>query len=221
MLAEMIRIALIVILLAACEPPRRKDIIASDPPEGPPIAARHTDDFGRADLGPDWYATGGNYKIVKGELSAKGGRNHPLWLRRKLPQQAVIEFDAWSNTSEGDIKVEIYGDGRSYDPDGGGYKATGYVIVFGGWKNTRSLIARQDEHGKDVAADTTGLKVEPKRRYRFRIERRGKVIDWQLDGQPFLRYDDPRPLTGPGNAYFAISNWQTDVWFDNLVITPL
>jgi hypothetical protein len=211
----------LVLLLTACDPPRRREVIASDPPEGPPITTRFADDFGRDTLGPDWYETGGNYKLVGGELRTKGGKNHPLWLRRKLPQNAVIEVDAWSNTTEGDIKIEIYGDGRSYDPDGGGYKATGYVLVFGGWKNTKSQIARQDEHGKDVAVDPTGLKVEPKRHYHFRIERRGKLIDWQIDGQPFLRYEDPRPLTGANNAYFSFTNWLADVWFDNLTIVPL
>jgi hypothetical protein len=212
---------MLALLAAACDPPRRKDIIVSDPPEGPPITVRFADDFQRAELGPDWYATGGNYQIIDGALSTKGGKNHPLWLRRKLPPAAVIEFDAWSNTTEGDIKVELYGDGRSYDPDEGAYQATGYVLVFGGWKNSKSQIARQDEHGSDVAVEPTGLKVEPRRHYHFRIERRGGLIDWSLDGQPFLRYQDPKPLSGPGNAYFAITNWMADVWFDDLVIAPL
>jgi hypothetical protein len=47
------------------------------------------------------------------------------------------------------------------------------------------------------------------------------VVDWQLDGQPFVRYQDPKPLAGANNAYFALSNWATDVWFDNLVISGL
>lgn len=216
----MIRVTLLLLaVLVACDPPRRKDIITSDPPEGPPIGKRYADDFQRAELGPDWWQTGGNYKIVDGALSAKGGKNHPLWLRRKLPKDAVIEFDAWSNSADGDIKVEVYGDGRSFDPDGGAYRATGYVVVFGGWKNTKSIIARQDEHGRDLAVDPSARKVERGRRYHFRIERAGGVIDWQLDGQPFVRYQDARPLAGPNNAYFAFSNWATDVWFDNLVIT--
>jgi len=29
------------------------------------------------------------------------------------------------------------------------------------------------------------------------------------------------PLEGAGHEYFALNNWETDTWFDNLVITPL
>jgi hypothetical protein len=35
---------------------------------------------------------------------------------------------------------------------------------------------------------------------------------------PFLRYDDPQPLTGPAHDSFGFGNWETDTYFDNLVI---
>ena len=25
----------------------------------------------------------------------------------------------------------------------------GYILIYGGWKNTRHVVARRDEHGKD------------------------------------------------------------------------
>jgi len=212
-----------VLALAACNPPRGRDIVTSDPPDGPPVTAAQpfADAFDRPQLGADWWETGGHYKIVDGALSVRGGKNHPLWLRHKLPGDFAVDLETWSNSRDGDIKVELCGDGRSFDPDEGAYKATGYVVIFGGWKNTKSIIARQDEHGREVAVDPTGLKVEPGRHYRFHIERRGNVIDWSIDGQPFLRYQDPRPLTGRGHEYFAVSNWEADVYFDNLRISAL
>ena len=38
---------------------------------------------------------------------------------------------------------------------------------------------------------------------------------------PFLELDDKQPLEKDGHEYFALNNWETDTWFDNLVITPL
>jgi hypothetical protein len=189
--------------------------------EQPPITAPWTWDFD-AGLGDVFYATGDGYRGARGALSAHGAHNHPLWLRKKLPRDVRIEFDAWSTEPRGDLKVEVFGDGHSFDPDGGRYTATGYELIFGGWFNSRSIIARLDEHGADMAARTEP-RVVPDRRYHWRIERRGKTVTWFIDdlATPFLRYEDPRPLDGAGHEYFGFNNWETDTWFDNLVIAPL
>lgn len=188
----------------------------------PPIRETWTDDFERDAIGGNYYATGAGYGVADGALSARGARNHPLWLRAKLPRDVRIEFDAWSNDPRGDIKVEVFGDGRSYDPDGGAYMASGYELIFGGWGNARSIIARLDEHAPDVVKRTLP-KVVPGQRYRWIIERKGKLLTWYIDDRttPFLQLDDPRPLDGAGHEYFGFNNWETDTWFDNLVITPL
>jgi hypothetical protein len=189
--------------------------------EQPPITQRWAYDF-EAGLGHVFYATGDGYHGERGALSAHGAHNHPLWLRKKLPRDVQIDFDAWSTESRGDIKVEVFGDGHSYDPDGGRYTATGYEVIFGGWQNSRSILARLDEHGNDMVQ-----RIDPKavagRRYHWRIERRRNAIAWFIDDltTPFLRYEDPRPLEGTGHEYFAFNNWETDTWFDDLVITPL
>lgn len=186
----------------------------------PPIKEEWADSFERAEPGDEYYASGDGYSIRQGALSAKGAYNHPLWLRRKLPREVRIEVDAWSTSPRGDIKVEVFGDGRSFDPDKGAYLATGYELIFGGWGNSRSIIARLDEHAPDVKA-RADVKVVPDQRYRWRIERQGRLLRWSIDGQLFLELDDPRPLEGSGHEYFGFNNWETDTWFDNLVITPL
>jgi hypothetical protein len=204
-----VRLPLLVIALAGCK--------VKDPP---PITAPFTDSFDRTELGPSYYATGEGYQIVGGALSARGAHNHPVWLRAKLPRNVRIELDTWSTEARGDLKVEVFGDGRSFDPDGGRYTATGYEVIFGGWYNTKSEIARLDEHGADMV-DRTDVKVAPNQHYHWTIERSGKKLALSIDGKPFLSYDDPQPLDGPGHEYFAINNWETDTWFDNVVITPL
>lgn len=187
-----------------------------------PIADDWTDDFERPDLGGNYFASGKGYELVRGELSARGAKNHPLWLRKRLPRDVRIDFDAWSNDLRGDIKIEVFGDGRSFDPDGGRYMASGYELIFGGWSNSKSIIARMDEHADNVKA-RTAPKVVPKQHYHWRIERQENVVRWFVDDMdtPFLTFDDPEPLEGPGHEYFAFNNWETDTWFDNLVVTAL
>ena len=185
------------------------------------------DRFERADVGRNYLATGDGYAVVSGVLSAKGAHNHPLWLKRKLPHDVKIEFDAWSTEQRGDIKVELFGDGHSFDPDGNAYLATGYELIFGGWYNTKSIIARLDEHGNDMVR-RSDTRVIPNRHYHFRIERKAKVVKWFITDSnstatdlPFLQLDDAHPLEGPDHEYFGFNNWESDTWFDNLVITPL
>jgi hypothetical protein len=191
----------------------------SDPP---PITGSWYDSFERSDVGANYAASGDGYAIAAGALSAKGAHNHPLWLRKKLPRNVRVEFEAWSTDPRGDLKVEVLGDGHSFDPDGGRYTASGYEVIFGGWSNTKSIIARLDEHGQDLA-QRTEPRVVPNKHYHWKIERQGQVVTWFIDDMvtPFLRLDDPSPLVGPGHEYFAFNNWETDTWFDNLVITPL
>lgn len=190
----------------------------------PPITEPFVDLFERDSPGGNWFDTseGKGYRLTGGALSAKGAHNRPLWLRRKLPRDVRIEFTAWSNSPEGDLKVEVFGDGRSFDPDQGAYQSTGYVVIFGGWSNSKSIIARQDEHGDDVV-ERTAPRVKPGQRYHWIIERKGGTLRWFLDDEttPFLEYVDDQPLDGDGHAYFAIDNWQADTWFDDLRITPL
>jgi hypothetical protein len=189
----------------------------------PPITATWTDQFELGyEPGPNYLATGDGYKIPNGALSARGAHNHPLWLRKRLPRDVRVEFDCWSTEPRGDIKVEMFGDGHSFDPDGGGYTATGYEVIFGGWYNSKSIIARLDEHGKDIV-ERKLPKVVPNQRYHWKIERKGTKLTWWIDDMtaPFLVYDDPKPLEGEGHQYVGFNNWETDTWFDNLVVSPI
>ena len=184
------------------------------------LAAPWSDDFERAELGADWKNTGGPWNIEGGALHVQGGYNHPLWLNKTLPKEVRVEFDAWTPSPDGDLKVELFGDGKTFDPDRGSYTASSYVFIFGGWKNSQSKIARMDEHRKDDPS-RSDVKVEPGRHYHWSIERSGGKITWTMDGKPFLDFTDDNPLIGPGHDHFAVGNWETPVYLDNLKITPL
>ena len=61
----------------------------------------------------------------------------------------------------------------------------------------------------------------PGRTYHMKIERKGDTISAWVDGELLARMKDPDPLAGSGHEYFAFNNWQAELWFDNLKITPL
>ena len=176
-----------------------------------------SDNFDRTQLGQDWNITGGAWRIVDGALRIRESRNHPLWLRRTLPRDVRVEFDATSTTH--DIKVEVFGDGVSHAL-GESYTATSYVVIFGGWGNQLNVLARMDEHAEDRVVGAP-RRVEANQRYHFIIERRGSVVTVDVDGERLLMLDDPEPLQGRGHDHFGFNNWESDVSFDNLRIQPL
>jgi hypothetical protein len=181
------------------------------------------DDFQRTQLGANWLATDpAAASIQQGAMVVEKAHNHPVWLKKPLPENVVIDLDVWTDSPEGDMKVEVFGDGQSFfrgDPRAA-YDATGYVLVMGGWRNSLSAIVRQQEHGPDrvTRADP---RVVPGKRYHWTIRREGPVLTWLVDGQPFLKLQDPDPLRGPAHRYFGLSGWESKVNFDNLRITPL
>jgi hypothetical protein len=179
-----------------------------------------TESFERPDLGTNWLDTSAQGRIEAGRLHVSRGYNHPLWLKQPLPADVVVELDVMSMSPSGDIKIELFGDGKSFDPDRGAYNPTGYVFIFGGWNNQLSIIGRLGEHEEGVMVKRTEPKVVPGQIYHWTISRKGGQIDWAIDGEPFLSYSDPAPLQGEGHQFLAITNWQVDVFFDNLLLRP-
>lgn len=196
----------------------------------PMLTQPFSDGFERPDLGPDWRATSAAWRIDKGRLCGRGARNHPVWLARRLPVDARIEFDAMSRSPHGDIKAEYWGDGRSAASGVSYQDATSYLTIFGGWKNHFHVLARLDEHAKDrlqISVEPSGddpraKPVVAKQSYHFKVERRdGKRIHWSVDGLELLALNDDEPLSGPGHEHFGFNDWEVEVCFDNLEITPL
>jgi hypothetical protein len=197
---------------------------------GPKIEARFVDTFDRPELGADWNQTGPGWSMKEGRLCVSDAKNHPAWLRRRLPPNARIEFEATSASAEGDLKAEAWGDGQSAATGSSYTNATSYIVIFGGWKNTFHVLARLDEHAKDRTAihvepgetDPRAQPVLPDRAYRFKIERSdGKTVRYFVDDVEILSLKDPNPLLGEGHEHFGFNDWQVPACFDNLTITPL
>jgi hypothetical protein len=107
---------------------------------GAPVVAGlpYQDGFDRASLGDAWWSNGGHWRIVDGQLYSPGVGNNPLWLKARLPADVRVEFDVRSEGPDGDVKWELDGDGRNH--------STGYVFLFGAWRNRESRICKLDEH---------------------------------------------------------------------------
>ncbi|MBK8252699.1 MAG: hypothetical protein IPK82_08530 [Polyangiaceae bacterium] len=199
-------------------------------PVRPPIEEPFEDTFDRAELGPDYNALSPAWKVVAGKLCVRGARNKGLWLLRKIPTNARIEFDAVSEAADGDIKVEAWGDGASGATGNSYTNATSYIAILGGWKNTRHVLARFDEHGEDrmeleveTGADDERLRpIAMGQPYRFKVERtNSKSVRMSVNDLIYFEFWDDEPLTGVGHEHFGFNNWDAPVCFDNLKITPL
>ncbi len=172
------------------------------------------DDFARPDgsPGPNYFSTGGFWRIIGGALYSPAVKNNPLWLEARLPRNVQVDFDVRAASPEGDLKCEIFGNGRDHE--------SGYILIFGGWHNSISVLARLDEHGHD-RKERRDTRVEEGRTYHFRITRQGKLLSWYIDGKLFLSWNDRHPLYGAGHDRFGFDTWDSAAYFDNLVIKPL
>lgn len=185
-------------------------------------------------LGPNWQvALGSNaWKIENGRLCGKGALNKGVWLKKILPVNARIEFEGISDSADGDLKAEVWGDGKSGATATSYTNATSYIVVLGGWKNTFHVLARKNEHGKDrkemkvdkESDDPREHPVSVGQTYKFKIERSdGHTVHYSVNGLELMSYDDPEPFAGVGHDHLGFNNyWDTiKSCYDNVKITPL
>jgi len=153
-----------------------------------------------------------------------------VWLKRRLPKNARIEFTATSSSPNGDIKVEAWGDGESAAKGTSYDDATSYIAIFGGWKNSLHVLARLEEHGSNrlearLLPGSEDLRTAPVvegKSYRFEIERTdGRTVRFLVDDVLIHALEDPSPLFGPGHDHFGFNDWEVPVCFDDVLVTPL
>jgi hypothetical protein len=201
-----------------------------EPAALPILQAPFKDDFERDAVGDDYFATGNQFHVDRGRLCVQGARNHPLWLRHRLPLNARIQVEAEASSDDGDIKLEAWGDGQAAATRVSYTDATSYLAIFGGWKNHYHVLARMDEH----AVDRPEVVIEPGsddprqqpvlagHRYRLKLERTdGRTLRFWVDDVEILSFTDKLPLSGGGHDHFAFNDWETPVCFDHLVVEPL
>ena len=198
--------------------------------EVPVLETTFNDEFEREQVGDDYFATGDQYRIERGRLCVKGARNHPLWLRQRLPVNARITVEAEAGSDDGDIKLEAWGDGQAAATRVSYTDATSYLAIFGGWKNHYHVLARMDEHALDrheivIEPGSDDPREQPVLRghhYRLKLERTdGRTVRFWVDDVEMLSFSDPLPLAAGGHDHFAFNDWENPVCFDHLVVEPL
>ena len=207
-------LALLVLLPGCKKRPRTRALPAEAGLSGGKLLFE--DDFEKG-LGK-WEPEGSNWKVVQGRLYTGDApnENKGVWLSTPaLPPNVRIEFTATSVKGnnpafEGDIKCEFGGEAKEH--------AAGYIVIFGGWKNTLSSIAKKDEHGEGRLVVDGARRVEEGRTYAFAVVRLGDQIKWYLDGELFLTARDAEPLAG---GAFGFNNWNSRVYFDNVRVFSL
>ena len=120
----------------------------------------------------------------------------PAWLRRKLPHDVVVEVDACPRARPATSSWRCSATANRSIPTRPATPLRGTCSCSAAGA-TASVIGRQGEHG-DGPRSSAGTAVETNRSYQFTITRRGGPLDWLVDGQPFLSWTDPEPLTGSG-----------------------
>ena len=189
-----------------------------------PIVGAFEEHFDRAALGDAWRSTGGDGRLVDGELVVRGARGRPLWLRRTLPlDDVMIELDVQVNSEKDDIALILYGDGRSSDPPGAPPSgppcpAVGYLLLFAGATQPTSLLCRADGAGRETPAGRHDWRVVTGIRYQYAITFKDGVIEWRIGGDQMLSWKDPRPLRGPGFDHLGIDGGGSGVTVDNIIV---
>ena len=181
------------------------------------VAGEVTDNFDRDRVGPGWRDTGGGYGLVNGELAVRGAKGHPLWFRRRLPADVMIELDARAVSDDGALEIQLFGDGKATDPADNDCSSSGYTLL---WRGTHAAICREREAPGGHHAARGDFPVVGGRTHHYAIIRRGAEIDWKVDGLAMLRWTDPHPLGGAGHDHFAITGHGTEAFFDELAIRP-
>jgi len=185
----------------------------------------------KTNIGPNWVQAQTNaWHIEDGWLCVDNAHNHGIWFARPIPINARIEWEAKSDSPEGDLKAELWGDGRGFAKGTSYNDATSYLAILGGWKNTLHVLARLDEHKDDrkvvhVDKDSDDPRQRPVMRgqvYHFKVERNdGKTVKYYVDTLLMATFLDSEPLMGLGHDHFGFNDWEAKVCFDNVKITPL
>ena len=169
--------------------------------------------FEGSGLPADWKTTSPAWTLRNGELHGQGAQNEGVWLQQVLPEKVRVTWKATAESAEGDLKYEVFTDGHTHQ--------SGYIGIFGGWKNKLNVIARLNEHGKDRLVGADGKHVEQGHTYEMAMVRTDDKLKWFVDGQPFMTYTDRAPLRGPEHSHFGFNDWMAPVRFDDVRIYDL
>jgi hypothetical protein len=92
-------------VLAACAKP-------VDPLTGGTLV--YSEDFEGSGLPSAWSTKSPVWKVAQGRLTGARAENEGAWLSQPLPEQVRVTFTVSSASPDGDIKFEIFTDGKTH-----------------------------------------------------------------------------------------------------------
>jgi hypothetical protein len=163
------------------------------------------DNFERAELGDDWWATGLT-RIENGELviGREGdlGSSHAV-CRRDFPGAIRLEYDAMAPTDAPcDLSAVLNGDQSGY--------SSGFFFGFGSQNNTTGRLILKNQSTIEYPATIT-----PGRWHHVVCERDGARFRHIIDGETVLEYTHEGPLPGPLYPRIGLLVWHLGR-FDNV-----
>jgi len=186
-------------------------LVAEVEPETPQVwVLQFSDDFERAELGPDWQVVSGDWAIRDGMLV--GGTpgqitDNTIICTRKFPGAQRLEFKGVS-----DNPCDLTG---LLCMNEGGY-LTSYFFGFGSEENICSKILVE---GIEVAR--TDTVITPGKVYHIVCQSQDGRLTLLIDNEVILDYTEKMPLEGANHQQIGLNIWTTGRIDDLKVYTRL
>lgn len=170
-------------------------------------------------VSPYWFENG---KMIVDCLSGKTTGMFTLWLNRPLSGDFYIAYDtmcmepeAWNNLNffllGRTLENELPAPGR-FDSSYGQYhrEAKTYIGTL-----TYKWSRMRKDPGFNLISEDQNMVGHVNRKYFFEIIKKGKVIEWRIDGRTAHRIEDPEMYE---SGLFALRSADTKFWVDNFQI---
>ena len=187
-------------LLGGCTCPTRRGAQAAGG-----WTLQFSDDFNRDELGEDWEAVAGDWRLQDGQLLGgqvgKSGENTVI-CARLFPGSQRVEFDAVTVDPQPCDLSGLLGVNR-------GGLTTGYFFGFGSDNNRGSKLLIESK--RDV--ERYDAVIVPGQLHHVVCEREGNVLRHIIDGKVAVSYTDDPPLKGNAHemiGFYIFTSGQID-----------
>ena len=181
---------------------------AAAPPSGWTVA--YTSDF-NAPGAPEWTLLEGKTEVAGSMLVVNGPEQETQLMLKgyKFPGSVMVEcVGSVSGAAVSDLSVILNADETGY--------AAGYLLQFGGRKNTLDQVMKQ---GTDVAATVKKQPLlVPGKTYTVVAVNDGGKISLKVDGVEVFQYTDASPLKGSGHDQIGFYSYHTVLKLDKVTV---
>ncbi len=164
-----------------------------------------SDDFQRAEPGPEWEVKRGTWTVEEGCLTTRG--EGTIMMARSFPGLQKIEFETSVTPNPGisDVSPFIQTEKNK--------KQAGYFLRFGGNRNTASGILRKGE----IVQESERI-IEPNKTHKVVAEYDGEQVRLIVDGEIIAAFFDDHPLVGEGHDRIGFYTYEGIIKIRNVKV---